>query len=84
MKVSVDKDRGILLEEVFNGVGLKTNHGEFMGICMRDTGFEFNYQGTWYEAKEGVVKPMKTHREQMSCHQATGTTTNMTMQEEAK
>ena len=56
MKVSVDKDRALLLEEVYNGIGLKTRDGECMGICMRDTGFEFNYQGTWYEAKNGTLK----------------------------
>ena len=60
MKISVDKDRDILLEEVYSGVGLKTQDGEFMGICMRDSGFEFNYQGTWYEAKNGVVKKLGT------------------------
>ena len=31
-----------------------------MSICMRDTGFEFNYQGKWYFAKEGFVEPFKT------------------------
>jgi len=58
MKISVDENRDILLEEVFSGVGLKTSDGEFMGICMRDSGFEFNYEGTWYEAKGGVVKKL--------------------------
>lgn len=55
MKISVDEDGCFLLEEVFSGVGLKTRDGEYMGICMRDTGFEFNYQGTWYYAQKGVV-----------------------------
>jgi len=30
-----------------------------MSICMRDSGFEFNYQGEWYFAKEGFVEPFK-------------------------
>ena len=28
-----------------------------MTICMRDSGFEFKYQGEWYFAKEGHVEP---------------------------
>ena len=58
MKISINED-GFLLEEVYSGIGLKTRHGEFMGICMRDTGFEFNYNGVWYEAKNNIVKKMK-------------------------
>jgi len=56
MKISVDSDRGILLEEVFSGVGLKTRDGEFMGICMRDSGFEFSYEGHHYSAQKGVIR----------------------------
>ncbi len=26
---------------------------------MRDSGFEFNYQGKWYFAKEGYVEPFQ-------------------------
>jgi len=59
MKISVDENNDILLEEVYNGVGLKTRDGETMGICMRDSGFEFIYQGTWYSAQKGVVKKME-------------------------
>ena len=58
MRLQVDEDGQILLTEVYSGVGLKTSDGEFMGICMRDTGFEFNYNGMWYEAKCGVIKKM--------------------------
>jgi hypothetical protein len=58
MKISVDEDKSLLLEEVFSGVGLKTQDGEYMGICMRDSGFEFNYNGKWYSAQKGVVKEM--------------------------
>jgi len=55
MKITVAKDRTIQLEEVYNGVQLKTRDGETMGICMRDSGFEFNYQGKWYSAQQGVI-----------------------------
>ena len=57
MKLTTDEN-GILLQEVYSGIGLKTRDGEYMGICMRDTGFEFNYQGTWYEAKQGIVRKL--------------------------
>lgn len=58
MKVTVKEDFGIQLEEVFNSLTLKTESGETMLICMRDSGFEFNYQGKWYIAKEGYVEPL--------------------------
>ncbi len=55
MKISVEDDYSILLEEVYSGLSLKTRDGETMGICMRDTGFEFTYQGQWYSAQKGVI-----------------------------
>lgn len=60
MKLTVTEDLGVQLEEVFSGLTLKTASGETMSICMRDTGFEFNYQGKWYFAKEGFVEPFHT------------------------
>ena len=58
MKI-VEKDNGeIVFTKVFSGMLLETEDGEQLGICMRDTGFEFNYMGIWYEAKEGVVRKM--------------------------
>lgn len=59
MKVTVTEDLSIQLEEVFSGLTLKTESGETMSICMRDSGFEFNYQGEWYFAKAGYVEPFK-------------------------
>ena len=59
MKVTVNQDNTIQLEEVFNHIVLKTKDGEEMAICMRDSGFEFNYQGGLYSAKEGFVSPLK-------------------------
>ena len=43
----------VVLKEVYSGVKLETAYGEEFGICMRDTGFEFNYGGGWWEAKNG-------------------------------
>jgi hypothetical protein len=59
MKISVNQDNTIQLEEVFNPVILKTADGEEMAICMRDGGFEFKYQGEMYFAKGGYVEPFQ-------------------------
>lgn len=58
MKVEVGDNSEIVLKEVFNGIGLETPDGETMGIAMRDGGFEFNYGGSWYSAKEGVIQKL--------------------------
>ena len=55
MKINAT-DRGEIISfRVYSGVILKTNDGETMGICMRDSGFEFNYNGDWYSAQKGVI-----------------------------
>jgi len=59
MKVTTNEQGVIQLEEVFSGIILKTPDGEEMTICMRDSGFEINYQGEWYFAKEGFVMQFK-------------------------
>jgi len=46
---------GIVLKKVFLGVGLMTESKEYIGICMRDSGFEFNYGGFWYSAQKGEI-----------------------------
>lgn len=65
MKVEVNENRDIVLKEVFCGVKLVTEDGEWIGICMRDSGFEFNYLGTWYSAQKGTVKAMGTQISQI-------------------
>ena len=59
MKLTTNEHGIIILEDVVIGIDLKTKDGEIMTICMRDSGFEFNYQGEWYFAKEGFVEPFK-------------------------
>jgi len=59
MKISVDENNNILLENVYNSIILKTSDGEEMAICMRDSGFEFKYEGVWYSAQCGDIKNMK-------------------------
>ena len=61
MKIEVGENREIVLKEVFNGVLLESRDKEQFGICMRDTGFEFQYNGIWYEAKNGILKEMSSH-----------------------
>lgn len=56
MKISVDKDGNLLLEEVYNPIVLKSKDGEEISICMRDTGFEITYDGVRYDFKEGVAQ----------------------------
>jgi len=55
MKISATEEHGILLEEIFNAITLRTKDGEELSISMRDSGFEFYYQSKWYFAKEGYV-----------------------------
>lgn len=32
-----------------------------MGICMRDSGFEFTYEGLWYSAQKGIITKMENN-----------------------
>jgi hypothetical protein len=59
MKIDVTDKGQIEIKEVYSGIRLKTDDGELMSICMRDSGFEFYYNGTWYSAKNGVLEKMK-------------------------
>lgn len=63
MRVEVNETGNIILKEVYNGIGLESNNGETFDICMRDTGFEFNYDGTWYSAQKGVIKEIGREEE---------------------
>jgi len=55
MKIKTLPDYSFALKEVFSGVLLISPDKEEFGICMRDSGFEFQYAGIWYEAKRGVI-----------------------------
>lgn len=57
MKLDINQYGGIQLSEVYNTLTLITDDGEQLAITMRDSGFEFNYQGEWYFAKEGYLEP---------------------------
>ena len=61
MKLSVNEDYSICLEEVFNGIELKAASGESIGICMRDDGFELRIGDncvTWYSIRHGEINQM--------------------------
>ena len=63
MRIEATDMGEIVLKEVYSGVMLETNDGEFMGICMRDTGFEFYYGGSWYSAKNGLVEKLNNQED---------------------
>ena len=62
MKTTVAENRQLVVEEVYNPILLKSGAGEEMHLCMRDSGFEFKYDGITYEAKNGVVQPLRTEK----------------------
>lgn len=63
MKIETNEKGEIILKEVYFGVGLESDEKEFFSICMRDTGFEFNYNGEKYEAKKGIIKKLSSEPE---------------------
>ena len=54
----VIENHRLILKEIYSGIGLETRDKEFFGICMRDSGFEFTYQGYNYSAKKGIIKKL--------------------------
>lgn len=59
MKIEVNENGCLKFKEVYLGVEFESNDGERFSICMRDSGFEFNYMGTMYEAKNGILKKLE-------------------------
>ena len=55
MKLSINKDKLIQLEEVFNPIVFKSSAGEKLSLCMRDTGYELQYEGQNIALKEGMI-----------------------------
>jgi len=56
MKLTILEDFTLQFEEVFTGIKFLTDKGEHISICMRDSGFEFNYNGKWYSAQQGIIR----------------------------
>jgi len=59
MKIEVDEHGTIVLKKVFNPLKLVTNDNEILLITMRDSGFEAQYAGKFYQLKEGNVIKQK-------------------------
>ena len=55
MKIIENEDNNIQFENVYLPIFFKTNDNETLSIVMRDSGFEFIYQGEWYSAKNGEI-----------------------------
>lgn len=75
MKISVNQDDSFQLEEVYLPIVLVSDDKEEMSIVMRDSGFEFKYQGDWYIAKNGVVELLRKHDLSGALKEAPDTTT---------
>lgn len=55
MRIETDEKGNIILKEVYNGITLESNNKETLSVCMRDSGFEFTYEGEKYSAQDGVL-----------------------------
>ena len=51
-------EQGEVIRHVYNSIVFESNDGEQLALCMRDSGYEFKYEGVWYEAKNGKVNPL--------------------------
>ena len=63
MNIAINKDCILEITELYNPIVLKSNAGETIVVCMRDTGFEFRYGGKLIEAKRGKVKKTNLQRQ---------------------
>lgn len=65
---TIETNHVVEVTEAFNGVMFRTDDGEAIGVCMRDSGFEILYYGpgtspllgpdeasAWVEMKDGRV-----------------------------
>lgn len=61
MEVNINEDRELEITKFYSGILLVSDDKEKFGICLRDSGFEFKYNGEWYEAKGGVIKKLSDY-----------------------
>ena len=59
MTITTLADGTFEFKEVYNAINLKSANGEQFSICMRDTGFEFTYEGKTFVAKNKLLGPTK-------------------------
>jgi hypothetical protein len=60
MKITSNEDNNIQFEYVYTPIVFKSGSGESISIVMRDSGFEFFYEGDWYSAKNGKIHKFPT------------------------
>lgn len=58
MKIEVSENGNIILKEIYNPIGIKTNDGETIILMMRDSGFEICYENNWFHLKKGKIKSL--------------------------
>lgn len=54
MKIRVNEDRKIVLEDVFEPVEFVSSNGERLIVCMKDGGFEVDVENTSIKRPEGT------------------------------
>lgn len=69
MKITVNEDRSLQIEEAYVGPVFKTSDGETLGVCMRDSGFEITYKAPgsterWFSLQNGKLEEMGVNESQ--------------------
>lgn len=62
MKLTTNHKGEIILEEVYNPIGL-VNGSEVIHLSMRDGAFELSYKGDTYSIKDGKIKKISDVKE---------------------
>ena len=62
MKLTTNHKGDIILEEVYNPIGL-VNGNEVIHLSMRDGAFELSYKGDTYSIKDGKIKKISDVKE---------------------
>ena len=76
MEINVTESRLIELKQVYNPIVLISTNNEKFFICMRDGGFEFEYEGKPYRAVNGVLSEVITNQPKQSSEAESLTTVN--------
>ena len=63
MKIQAGEDYTLIVTEVYNGLLLKTEEGQELGVCMRDGAFEVSINGHWYTARDSTIVPWPIPKE---------------------
>lgn len=77
MTITTLADGTFEFKEVYNAINLKSANGEQFSICMRDTGFEFTYEGKTFVAKNKLLGPTKQVKTNISESNVSGVANNL-------